>query len=94
LRIARGDATPLASFDQDAFVAAAGFDRRPLRDLIDEFAAVRAATVALLRSITPDESRRAGTASNAGVSVRALAYIIAGHEHHHARAIRELYLRP
>jgi hypothetical protein len=93
LRIARGDATPLASFDQDAFVAAAGFDRRPLRDLIDEFVSVRAATVALLRSVTPEESRRAGTASNAAVTVRALAYIIAGHECHHARAIRERYLR-
>jgi len=93
MRIARGDNTPLPSFDQDAFVLAAHFDRRSIGDLADEFAAVRAATVALLRSLTPDECRRAGTASNASVTVRALAYIIAGHERHHARAIRELYLK-
>jgi hypothetical protein len=92
LRIARGDATPLASFDQDAFVAGADFGRRSLSDLTDEFVAVRAATVALLRSLTTEESLRAGTASGAGVTVRALAYIIAGHERHHARAIRESYV--
>lgn len=93
LRIARGDATPLASFDQDAFVAAANFDRRTLSDLVDEFVAVRAATLALFRSLTPEETLRAGTASGAGVTVRALAYIIAGHDRHHARAIRERYLQ-
>ena len=92
LRIARGDATPLPSFDQDGYVQRGGFGRRTVADLAGEFAAVRAATVALFSAMTDEESRRVGTASNASVTARGLAYITAGHERHHARILRERYL--
>jgi uncharacterized damage-inducible protein DinB len=92
LRISRGDATPLPTFDQDAYVQRGGFGRRSVADLAAEFSAVRAATIALLRAMTDEESRRAGTAGNNPVSARALAYIAAGHERHHAHILRERYL--
>ncbi len=93
MRIARGDATPLPAFDQDGYVQRGNFGRRTLADLAAEFAAVRAATVALFRAMTDEESRRVGTASNASVTARGLAYIAAGHERHHTRILRERYLK-
>ena len=93
LRFARGDATPLPGFDQDPYVAAANSDARTLASLAEEFGHVRAATLALLRSLDPEAWARRGTANDAEVSVRALAYIIAGHEAHHVRVLRERYLR-
>ncbi|HUX34827.1 MAG TPA: DinB family protein [Gemmatimonadaceae bacterium] len=92
LRISRGDATPLTGFDQDAYVARAHFGRRGLGDLVAEFTAVRAATTALFRGMTGDESRRAGSANGVPVSARALAYIAAGHARHHMRILHERYL--
>jgi hypothetical protein len=91
LRIARADATPLAGFDETAYVPAGGFDRRPLRSLLDEFAAVRASTVALLRGIDEEATRRRGTANGQVITPRALAYIIAGHERHHVALLKERY---
>lgn len=92
LRVSRGDATPLPGFDEDAFVATAGFDHRPLRELLDEFAALRAANLHLVRAITPEAWARAGTASGKPVSARALAWIMAGHVLHHAAVLEERYL--
>jgi hypothetical protein len=92
LRISRGDATPLAGFDQDTYVATAAFGRRTLTDLLAEFQTVRAATVSLFRAMTDEESRRTGSANAVPVTARALAYIAAGHERHHARILRERYL--
>ncbi len=92
LRIGRGDPTPLAAFDQDAYVAAAGFDTRTLADLAGELAAVRRATVALFSHFDAAALARRGTASGKAVSVRALAGIIAGHELHHLAILRERYL--
>ncbi len=92
LRIARGDATPLAGFDQDTYVTSAQFGRRSLPDLLGEFEAVRAASVALFRSITEAESRRVGSANSVPVTARALAFISAGHAMHHERILRERYL--
>ena len=92
LRISRGDATPLATFDQDTYVANAQFGRRELAGLLAEFRTVRAATVSLFEAMTAEESRRAGTASSAPVTARALAYIAAGHERHHTRILSERYL--
>ena len=91
LRIARGDRTPLPGYEQDDYVRAAHFDRRPLADLLEEFAAVRAATVRLFRGLDADAWRRSGIANNLEVSVRALAYIIAGHERHHLEILRTRY---
>jgi hypothetical protein len=91
LRIARGDRTPLPGYEQDDYVRAANFDRRPLADLLEDFAAVRAATLRLFRSLDADAWRRSGIANNLEVSVRALAYIIAGHERHHFEILRTRY---
>lgn len=93
LRISRGDATPLTGFDQDAYVARAQFGRRTLDALLAEFTAVRAATTALFRGMTAEESRHAGSANGVPVTARALAYIAAGHERHHARILRERYVK-
>jgi uncharacterized damage-inducible protein DinB len=92
LRFARNDGTPLASFEQDDYVRAGGFDDRRLADLIEEFVAVRRATVWLFRQLSAEAWMRRGVASGNPVSVRALAYIIAGHELHHRRVLREKYL--
>ncbi len=92
LRIARKDTTPLASFDQDLYVPAGEFTSRPLADLLQEFTTVRAATLSLFSTFSEDALLRIGTASDAPVSVRALAYIIAGHEHHHLASLKTVYL--
>jgi hypothetical protein len=92
LRIARGDQTPLPGFDEKTWVPYAGCAGRTLADLLGELRAVRAATLALLRHLPPDATTRRGTASNGTISVRALAWIIAGHERHHLGLIRERYL--
>ena len=91
MRFARSDATPLPSFDENAFVANASFDARTMASLCDEWEAVRHATVQFFRSLTPDEWERSGTASNARMSVRALAWVIAGHELHHLGVLRSRY---
>jgi len=92
LRIARGDQTPLASFDEDAYADAAGSDRRTLSALAAELRVVRESTVALLSSLPDDAWTRTGTASGKTVSVRALAWITAGHAQHHLKILRERYL--
>jgi hypothetical protein len=94
LRIARADPTPLAGFDQEPYVVAAEADARPLADLLAEFASVRASTLWLFRSLPAAAWLRRGVASDAPVSVRALAYIIAGHENHHVRSLLTEYLTP
>jgi len=91
LRIARGDATPLAPFDENAYTPAGSFDRRTLTDLVDELTAVRQATLALFRGMPGEAFERTGIASGRTVSVRALAFIIAGHELHHVAILRERY---
>jgi hypothetical protein len=92
LRFARGDATPLAGFEQDDYVPVGKFDAREPGRLIEEFEAVRRATIALLRDLPDDAPQRRGVANNAEISVRALAFIIAGHERHHLRVLRERYV--
>jgi hypothetical protein len=92
LRIGRGDPTPLPGFEQNDYVPTGDFDRRPLQDLCDELAAVRAATVHLVRHLDGVALARRGTASGHPVTTRALAYIIAGHERHHVAILREQYL--
>jgi uncharacterized damage-inducible protein DinB len=91
LRFARGDQTALPGFDENAFVANARFDDRKLASLVDEFAAVRAATVAQFDALYPEEWMRIGTASEKQMSVRALAWVIAGHELHHLDVLKTRY---
>lgn len=92
LRIARNDKTPLAGFEQDDYVSNGPFEHCTLADLVDEYATVRKSTVQLFRSLDQTAWERRGVANKDEVSVRALAYIIAGHELHHRRILEEKYL--
>lgn len=92
LRFARGDVNPLAGFDQDEYVRASGSDRRKLAELASEMDYVRRSTIAMLRSFDEGASERRGKANNNEISVRALAWIIAGHERHHLEILKERYL--
>jgi hypothetical protein len=89
LRFARGDATPLPGFDENAYVRAAEFDRSPLRDLVGEFEAVRRGHLCLFRNLSDAAWARRGEANGSAVSVRALAYIMAGHARHHTAILRQ-----
>jgi hypothetical protein len=93
LRISRGDATPIEGFEQDDYVRNGPFGRRSLADLIEDYIAVRRATVSLFRNLDEAAWTRRGVANKNEVTVRALAYIIAGHELHHRRIIEEKYLK-
>jgi len=93
LRIARGDATPIEGFEQDDYVRNGPFGRRTLADLVEDYIAVRRATVSLLRNLDEAAWSRRGVANKNEVTVRALAYIIAGHELHHRKILEEKYLR-
>jgi uncharacterized protein (TIGR03083 family) len=92
LRFARADATALPGFDQDAYVPAGDFNARSLADLLAEFDAVRAATLALLASLSSEALLRRGPASNNVMSVRAWMCAIAGHEAHHLESLKTVYL--
>jgi uncharacterized damage-inducible protein DinB len=92
LRIARGDTTPLPGFEQDDYVRNANSDRVSLASLIAEFDSVRRATTLMFENMDPEASTRQGTASTYPVSVRALAWIIAGHELHHRGILKQKYL--
>lgn len=91
LCIARGDSQALPGMDQDAYVAAADFDGRSTESLKAELAAVRSATLSLFECLEPNSWPRLGTANGVRVSVRALAFIIAGHEAHHMAVLGERY---
>jgi uncharacterized damage-inducible protein DinB len=91
LRIARADATPLAGFDENAYVPAGRFDERKLATLLQEFHAARLSTLALVDGIPAAAWSREGQASGKTVSARALAYIIVGHLTHHLGILRERY---
>jgi uncharacterized damage-inducible protein DinB len=91
LRFARGDQTPLAAFDENAYVPTAGAEQRTLESLVGELAAVREASVRLFESLPDDAWMRRGTASGKEITVLALAYIVAGHALHHFRILRERY---
>lgn len=92
LRFARGDETPLPGFDENQYVPAGAFEQRTLADVAREFMAVRDATLALVSSLDGPATLRRGVANGKRMSVRALAWVIAGHEVHHLRVIRERYL--
>ncbi|MBW5445123.1 DUF664 domain-containing protein [Cohnella sp. CFH 77786] len=93
LRIARGDKTPLPGFDQDLFMEHSPFGNWSLEQLADDYRAVRQATLTLLRGLPEEAWSRKGTANNIGMTVRAFANVIAGHEKHHVAIIREKYLK-
>jgi len=92
LRFARNDATPLPGFEQDDYVRNSSFDAYPFDELASELDSVRRTTVFLFKHLEEPAWMRRGLANNAEVSVRALAYIIAGHELHHREILRTRYL--
>ena len=92
LRIARNDKTPMVGFDQDEFVANSEIENRSIESLIDEFKTVRQSTISLYKNFNSDILLRIGEASGSPISVRAIGYIITGHENHHNQIIRERYL--
>ena len=92
LRLIRGDSTPLSGFDHNAYVPAADFEARSLQDVLEEFRAVRAATVALVASARVEAFQTRGQAGSGIITAAALAYLIAGHERHHQALLRTQYL--
>jgi uncharacterized damage-inducible protein DinB len=92
LCFSRGDKNNLPGFDENDYVDNAHFNNRTLTDLADEYKAVRAGNLHMLQALTDEQSTLMGTANNHAISVRALAYIMAGHELHHLRIIKERYL--
>ena len=88
----RGFDSPLPSFDQHVAIATAGADRRSWGSVVEEFETVRAATLTFFRGLPEDAWSRRGVASGNPFSVRALAYLAAGHVVHHSAILRERYL--
>lgn len=92
LAISRGDTASLPGMDQDEYMEGNNYNSRSLANLSNEYFAVRVATIHLLNSMTKEMILKKGTASGTEVSVRALAFIIAGHDKHHLTIIKERYL--
>jgi DinB superfamily len=92
LRFARGDKKELQGFEQDDYVAPSAADSRSWQSIVEEYSAVRQATIALFRNLPSDAWTRTGIASGNLISVRALAYNIVGHDLHHRKLLRERYL--
>lgn len=91
LRISRDDQTPMEGFEQDDYVRNGPFARIALEELVEDYIAVRRATLTLLRNLDETAWMRRGVANKNEVTVRALAYTIAGHELHHRRILEEKY---
>ena len=89
---ARGFDTPLPSFDQNVAVAAANANDRPWASHVEEFRSIRAATLTFFKNLPVDGWLRRGIASDNPFTVRALAYLAAGHVAHHMTIVREKYL--
>ena len=92
LRIARGDETPLPGWDENSYAPQSGAGARSLHSILDEFESVREATVTLFQGLPEVAWARAGTANDRSISVRAIAWITAGHLLHHLQVIQERYL--
>lgn len=92
LRFARNDKTALPGFDENDYANQTNATKRSIQDLLTELAVVRQATLSLFKSFSNEETLRIGTASNNPMSVRALGYVIIGHQNHHQRIFEERYL--
>jgi hypothetical protein len=91
LCIARGEAVSLPSFDENEYAAAAGHDRCPLPELVEEFSALRQSHIHMLRHLDDAAWKRVGRVNEHPTSARAMAYIMAGHVRHHATVLSERY---
>lgn len=92
LRISRNDQTPLPGFDENDYVNNTQATNRSIQDLLTEFSAVRHSNLFLLKSLSDEQLKRVGMASNAAVSVRAIGFIMIGHQKHHQKVFQERYL--
>jgi uncharacterized damage-inducible protein DinB len=92
LRFARNDNIDLPGFDQDTYALYSNANQRTIEDLLDELATVRAATLSFFNSLSDEALTRTGIADGNFMSVRAIAYHLAGHELRHLNIIRERYL--
>ncbi|MGM2687427.1 DinB family protein [Bacillus cereus group sp. BceL004] len=92
LSIARGETAELPGYNDDMYVLKATFDKQSMQDLLENLIVVRQSTLHLLKSLDKDTWLQKGNANKSEVTVRALAYIIAGHELHHLQIIKERYL--
>ncbi len=92
LRLARADDTPLAGFDENHYAVSGNFDRPSLAELVDQLGILRGSTLSLFRGFEDAAWTRRGEANGSPVTVRALAFIIAGHGHHHMGVLKERYL--
>ncbi|MCE4049643.1 DinB family protein [Bacillus sp. Au-Bac7] len=92
LRMARGDQTPLAGYDDEKYVEESNFSSRTIADLLAEWTVVRAATVALLKGLPKASWMKTGFANNGEFTVNSIAYIIAGHERHHVGLLKSRYM--
>jgi len=91
LRAARLDKTPMEGFEQDDYVRHGGFAQRTLKSLLEEYQSVRSASITLFRSFDGETWLSRGIANKHEISVRALAFMTAGHELHHFKILRERY---
>lgn len=91
LRFARNDQTPIEGYEQDDYVRNASFENRRWIDLLEEFRSVRNATLTLLRGLDEASWTRRGIANKNEISVRALVYVVAGHELHHVSILQQKY---
>jgi hypothetical protein len=91
-RFSRADQTPLPGFDQNPYIENANYNSIKLADLLDELILLRKANILLLNNLTDEMWSRTGTASDHEISVRALAFIMAGHIQHHIQILKEKYL--
>ncbi|ENQ3077121.1 DinB family protein [Bacillus multifaciens] len=92
LSIARGETVSLPGYNDDMYVLRAAFDKQSMQDLLANLMVVRQSTVHLIKSLDAEAWLQRGIANNSEVTVRALACIIAGHEFHHRKIIKERYL--
>ena len=92
LRISRNDKTPLPGFDENEYVANSNGNKRNLQGLLTELAVVRQATLSLFNSFSQEQLQYVGIASENEISVRAIGFIIIGHQKHHQKIFAERYL--
>jgi hypothetical protein len=92
LAISRGEKTALPGFDENEYQAASEYEMQAKEDIVAQYKATREATTLLLRSLSTKQWNQMGQANGKSISARALAWMIAGHEKHHLRIIKERYL--
>lgn len=93
LSFTRGEQQELPGFEQDDYVAVAGLEHRSLRELTDEFTAIRAASLTFFRSLTESDLSKGGKANGHYMSVNALCHVVAGHSIHHFNILKSRYAR-